>query len=249
MSAPQVLGAHDVVGAAVGLAGDDRDLRDGRLGVGVDQLGAAADDAVPLLLGAGQEAGHVDEGQHRDVERVAGPHEPGGLLGRVDVQRAGELHRLVGDDADRAALDPAEADDDVRREQRLHLEELPVVEDVLDDRVHVVGLVGRVRDERVELEVDVGDLEVGRRRRTTAPRRGCCSAGRTAAPWRSSRQSASSRGHGSGRRRCLVLCVRAPPRSSKPTSSPVTVLMTSGPVMNMCEVLSTISVKSVMAGE
>ncbi len=33
------------------------------------------------------------------------------------------------------------------------------------------------------------------------------------------------------------------------TSSPVTVLMTSGPVMNMCEVPSTITVKSVTAGE
>ena len=81
-------------------------------------------------------------------------------------RRAGELHRLVGHDADRAALDPAEADDDVRREQRLHLEELAVVEDVLDDRVHVVGLVGRVRDERVELAVGVGDRP-GRPRRPT----------------------------------------------------------------------------------
>ncbi len=43
--------------------------------------------------------------------------------------------------------------------------------------------------------------------------------------------------------------VRAPPRSSKATSSPVTVLMTSGPVMNMCEVPSTMTMKSVMAGE
>jgi hypothetical protein len=83
---------------------------DGRLGVGVDQLRAAADDAVPLLVGAGQEAGHVDERQHRDVERVAGAHEARRLLGRVDVEAAGELHRLVGDDADRAALDPAEAE-------------------------------------------------------------------------------------------------------------------------------------------
>ena len=124
----EVLGAHHVVGAAVGLAGDDRDQRDGRLGVGVDQLRAAADDAVPLLVGAGQEAGHVDEGQHRDVEGVAGAHEAGGLLGGVDVEAAGELHRLVGDDADRAALDAAEADEDVRREQRLDLEELLVVE-------------------------------------------------------------------------------------------------------------------------
>src|SRR5690606_12636571 len=53
----EVLGAHDDVGAAVGLPGDDRDQRDRGLGVGVDQLGAAADDAVPLLVGAGEEAG------------------------------------------------------------------------------------------------------------------------------------------------------------------------------------------------
>ncbi len=33
------------------------------------------------------------------------------------------------------------------------------------------------------------------------------------------------------------------------TSSPVTVLITSGPVMNMCEVSFTMNVKSVMAGE
>ena len=82
----EVLGAHHVVRAAVGLAGDHRDQRDGGLGVGVDQLRAAADDAVPLLVGAGQEAGDVDEGQHRDVEGVAEPHEPGGLLRGVDVE-------------------------------------------------------------------------------------------------------------------------------------------------------------------
>ena len=62
----------------------------------------------------------------------------------------GELHRLVGDDADRVALDPAEADDDVRREQRHDLEELLVVEDGGDHLVHVVGLVGAVGDQRVE---------------------------------------------------------------------------------------------------
>jgi hypothetical protein len=52
--------------------------------------------------------------------------------------------------------------EDVRREQRLHLEELAVVEHVLDDRVHVVRLVRRVGHERVELTVVVGDLERGR---------------------------------------------------------------------------------------
>jgi hypothetical protein len=47
----------------------------------------------------------------------------------------------------------------------------------------------------------------------------------------------------------LVLCVIAPPSSSIVTSSPVTVLITSGPVMNMCEVWSTMKMKSVIAGE
>ena len=45
------------------------------------------------------------------------------------------------------------------------------------------------------------------------------------------------------------MCVVAPPSSSFVTSSCVTVLITSGPVTNMYEVLSTISVKSVIAGE
>ena len=45
------------------------------------------------------------------------------------------------------------------------------------------------------------------------------------------------------------LCVMAPPSSSFVTSSCVTVLITSGPVMNMYDVLSTIRMKSVIAGE
>ena len=45
------------------------------------------------------------------------------------------------------------------------------------------------------------------------------------------------------------MCARPPPRSSISTSSPVTVLITSGPVMNMWLVPSTITTKSVSAGE
>ena len=56
-----VLRAHDAVRAAVGLARDDGDLGHGGFGEGVEQLGAVADDAAVLLLGAGQEAGNVFE--------------------------------------------------------------------------------------------------------------------------------------------------------------------------------------------
>lgn len=71
-----------------------------------------------------------------------------------------ELHRLVGDDADRIALDPAEAGEDVRREQGLGLQEFTVVQHVLDRGVHVVRLVRGVRDQRVQLAVLVRDREV-----------------------------------------------------------------------------------------
>ena len=46
-----------------------------------------------------------------------------------------------------------------------------------------------------------------------------------------------------------ALWVMAPPRSSLVTSSWLTVLITSGPVMNMYEVSLTMNTKSVMAGE
>ena len=43
--------------------------------------------------------------------------------------------------------------------------------------------------------------------------------------------------------------VMAPPSSCCVTSSPVTVFTTSGPVMNMYDVSSTMKTKSVIAGE
>src|SRR6478735_1010859 len=46
----------------------------------------------------------------------------------------------------------------------------------------------------------------------------------------------------------LVAWLLAPPSSSRVTSSPVTVFTTSGPVMNMWDVSSTMKMKSVMAG-
>ncbi len=47
----------------------------------------------------------------------------------------------------------------------------------------------------------------------------------------------------------MALCVIAPPSSSFVTVSCVTVLITSGPVMNIYEVSLTITLKSVIAGE
>ena len=132
--AAQVFAAHHVIGAAIGLARDHRDLGHGRLAIGEEQLGAVLDDAVMLLRRAGQEAGHVDEGEDRDVERVAEAHEPRGLLRGGDVQGAGELHRLVRDDAHAHAVQAGQAGDHVGRVQLLQLQQVALVHDRGDDR-------------------------------------------------------------------------------------------------------------------
>jgi hypothetical protein len=65
-------------------------------------------------VGARQEARHVLEGDERDVERVAEAHEARALHRGVDVERPGQVRRLVRHDADGPAAEPREADHDVR---------------------------------------------------------------------------------------------------------------------------------------
>ena len=60
-----------------------------------------------LLVDAGQESRNVDQRQQRNVEAVAGADEARRLVGRVDVQDAGQHFGLLRDDADAAPLDRA----------------------------------------------------------------------------------------------------------------------------------------------
>ena len=147
---------HGDVGAAVGLARDDGHAGHHALGEGVQQLGAAAYDAVPLLADAGQVAGHVDEDDERHPERVAHPHEARGLLRRGGVEATAEAQRVVGDDADGATAEAAERRRDVGGPARVQLEAGALVEHPLDERVHVVGALDRLGEQA--REVDVGDL-------------------------------------------------------------------------------------------
>ena len=121
---PKVLRVHHDVRPAVGLARDDRDAGDRGLGERIEELRPAADHASVLLGRPRQESRHVDEREDREVEGVAEPYEPGGLLARLVVEGAGQHLGLVGDDADAAPVHPGQADDHVRRPEREHLEEL-----------------------------------------------------------------------------------------------------------------------------
>ena len=111
------------------------------------------DDPAVLLGDAWQKARHVDEGDDRDVEGIAGADESRRLHGRVDVERSGEERGLLRDDANRPAAKPRVADEDVARPRRLQLEELAVIHDATQDVVHVVRLLRFVGHDGVELRV------------------------------------------------------------------------------------------------
>ncbi len=129
MVAPERAGVHRDVGAAVGLARDQRDARHDGLAERVQQLRPASYDTVPLLADAGQVAGHVDQHDERHAERVAHPHEPGAFSALKRVEAAAEAQRVVGDDADRATTEAAQGGDDVRRPLRVQLDDGALVEE------------------------------------------------------------------------------------------------------------------------
>ena len=145
------------MGTAVALAEGNGHFRDRGLAVGIEEFRAVGDDGAVLLLRAAEEAGDVHEGHQRDVEGVAEADETRGLAAGVDVEHAGEHLGLVRHDADAAAVHVGEADDDVLGELGMDLEEVTVVDDALDDLVHVVGLVRVVGDDLVQAVLHAGN--------------------------------------------------------------------------------------------
>src|SRR5207237_2111553 len=99
------------------------------------------DDAPVLLVGPGEEPGHVHEGDQGDVEGVARAHEAAALSGGVDVEHAGQDLGLVAYDAHDVAVQAAEAAHQASGPVGRVLEELAVVEHGGDHPAHVVGLV------------------------------------------------------------------------------------------------------------
>ncbi len=112
------------------------------------------DHAAVFLARAGQEAGHIDKGQDRDLESIAEADKPRGLARGVDIEAARQNHRLVGDDTYGRAFEADETGDDVLGILGLNLVEIPLVGDLVDQLFHVIGGVGIVGDQRVEAILD-----------------------------------------------------------------------------------------------
>ena len=138
------------MGAAVALPEGNGDLRDGGFTVGVQQFGPIGDDGPILLLRAGKEARYIHQGYEGNVEGVAKAHEAGGFPAGINIQGTGQHGRLVGHDAHAAAVHMGKAHDDILGKFLVNFKESPVVHDAADDGIHIVGLVGIVRDDAVE---------------------------------------------------------------------------------------------------
>jgi len=92
-----------------------------------------------LGLGPDHDPRCVAEKQHRQPERLAQLQEARRLVGTVARDRAGEMHRIVGDDPDRVPLDARERGDHAAPKAGSQLEHGSRVGDDLDGAVHVVS--------------------------------------------------------------------------------------------------------------
>ena len=113
-----------------------------------------------LLVPPRHVARHVDEGDDGDTEGVAEADEAGSLDRGLDVDDAGQVGRLLGDDAHAAPRQASEADDDVGGKVVVHAEEFAVVDDSLYHLVHVVGVRRVVRHQRAQLLVGAAGVVV-----------------------------------------------------------------------------------------
>ena len=157
--------AHAVVAGAVRGADHHGELRHRGVGDGVHHLGAVLGDAAVLVALADDEAGDVLQEEQRDAALAAELDE----VRRLE-RRLGEQHAVVGDDADRVAVDAREAGDQRRAVARLELVEAAAVDEAGDHLADVVGLARVARDDAVELGGVVGGL-LGRRRGAQRGRR------------------------------------------------------------------------------
>ena len=132
--------AHADIGAAVAFAQNDGDARHRYQGHRVHEVHDPARRAHALGVGADGETGRVDELHDGYVERVAHHQEIDDLLACLRVQRAAAMLRVVGYDADGLPVKPRQRGDRRPTETGFELEDAVLVEDRLDDLLHVVDL-------------------------------------------------------------------------------------------------------------
>ncbi len=143
--------------AAIALAERNGDFGHSSFAVSVKELGSMENHAVVFLTCSGEESGHVNQSNQRNIESVAEAYKAGAFARSVAVEHAGKEFGLVSHDAHGLAVEAGEAHDDILGIIALHFQEFAVVHDGADNLVHVVGTVGRVGDDFVERVLETVD--------------------------------------------------------------------------------------------
>ncbi len=97
--AAELLAAHHDVAAAIALAERNGDFGHSSFAVSVKELGSMENHAVVFLTCSGEESGHVNQSDQRNIESVAEAYKAGAFARSVAVEHAGKEFGLVSHDA------------------------------------------------------------------------------------------------------------------------------------------------------
>ena len=121
-------------------------------------LSCSAKEARNVHEGQDLEARNVHEGQDLDIEGVAETNETRCFTACVAVQYSGKPRRLVSDDTGRTTIETSETADDVLRVILVNLHEITIVNNRVDDLMHVVRFVRISRNDVVQVVIHAGDV-------------------------------------------------------------------------------------------
>ena len=108
------------------------------------------DHAIVFLTCAWKETRNINECQDRDIEGVTETYKTSSLARCVRVEAACHNLWLVGNNAHTLSIHAGKTHNDVLGPVGMNLEELTVIDNGSNSIIHVVGLIGTLRDELVE---------------------------------------------------------------------------------------------------
>src|SRR5690348_4778976 len=132
---------HHAIRPTVSLSGDHRDLGHRGLRECEEKFRTVFDDAAELLLRSWQKSWNIFKSYERDIEGVAETHEARAFERGIDIEYAGEKSRLIGDNANRAAVESRESHDDIFREVLVHFEKVSFIDDGVNSVFDVIGFL------------------------------------------------------------------------------------------------------------
>jgi len=151
---------HRLRAEPVALAQDHGDIGHAHAGTDHEHAAHVADEGRSLGIRSNHETGRVAQGNDRQVEGIAELQEARRLVGRVRVDGAAEVHRVVGQHPDRPTVEAGEGGHHAGGEAGTQLKGGTDIEEALDDGVDVVGAAALGGDHVAQRQL-VGRLEGG----------------------------------------------------------------------------------------